>query len=83
MAEAETDEGAAHNSRGGTYVNSFAGLLSEGWETSGDGIYRRVEDAPSTPEDLADALKPGHQPEPPDDENARLDLSPSPLEPGR
>lgn len=68
MSEAETDEGVAHNSRGGTTANSFQRLLAEGWETSGDGIYRRIEDASQTPEDLADALKPGHQPEPPVEE---------------
>jgi hypothetical protein len=56
MAEAG-ERGETDEKRAVTDLHTFKTLLSEGWETSGDGIYRRVGDAPRPAGDLADALR--------------------------
>ncbi len=61
MTESHQDRGAASGSVG-TADETFAGILGDRWQTSGDGIYRLADDV---------------DPEPLDDVNAHLARSES------
>jgi hypothetical protein len=56
----EQDQNDTQGSGGSTeQAVTFAGLLGEGWQSSGDGIYRRAADIPEPADDLIEALQPG------------------------
>ena len=61
MTEFHQDRGAANGSVG-TADETFAGILGDRWQTSGDGIYRLAGDA--DPESLDDVHAHQSRPEP-------------------
>jgi hypothetical protein len=67
----EHDQNGRQERGGELHVETFAELLGDRWQTSGNGIYRLAEDAAPPDEDLLDGPEPTGQRDPAAGEDSR------------